>query len=188
MTVDIPCIGMVSLVNMHATAGGVTHPENPGVDTDREDELRQAIECLSPKRNEMDVGTYAGGIIVGDLNCGPEASPGNYEYVILNGFRDAYTEAEAAGGLLEGPEYSWDPTNYLNKIGPHAECPGQRCDHVFVQRDCLLDEWKAHSAQLVFAEQFVDIKHKDGVKSTLSDHHGLVVELRRPKKSDSAST
>ena len=50
MTVDIPCIGMVSLVNMHATAGGVTHPENPGVDTDREDELRQAIECLSPKR------------------------------------------------------------------------------------------------------------------------------------------
>jgi sphingomyelin phosphodiesterase 2 len=51
MTVSIPSLGSVTLVNSHTTAGGATHPENPGVDSDREDELRQAVEAckVSPR-------------------------------------------------------------------------------------------------------------------------------------------
>jgi sphingomyelin phosphodiesterase 2 len=45
MTVSIPSLGSVTLVNSHTTAGGATHPEHPGVDSDREDELRQAVEA-----------------------------------------------------------------------------------------------------------------------------------------------
>jgi sphingomyelin phosphodiesterase 2 len=45
MTVAIPSLGSVTLVNSHTTAGGATHPEHPGVDSDREDELRQAVEA-----------------------------------------------------------------------------------------------------------------------------------------------
>lgn len=45
MTVSIPSVGQITLVNSHTTAGGATHPEHPGVDSDREDELRQAVEA-----------------------------------------------------------------------------------------------------------------------------------------------
>ena len=120
------------------------------------------------------------GIIIGDLNCGPEASKSNYDYLLQDGrFRDVYVEAEQQGRLLEGPAYSWDPENYLNKIGPHAACPGQRCDHVFVAAGGPLDKWVAASAQIIFSEQCIDIGRSDGVCSTLSDHHGLVVTMTK---------
>lgn len=44
----------------------------------------------------------------------------------------AAQEAQAAGKLTDGPAFTWDPANYLNTIGPHSSCPGQRCDHLFI--------------------------------------------------------
>jgi hypothetical protein len=87
-------------------------------------------------------------------------------------------EAKEAGKLLPGPEFSWDPLNYLNQIGPHAECPGQRCDHILLQRGYELDCWEVQDAQLVLDERFIHIG-KGEVLSTLSDHHGVVVTLAR---------
>lgn len=181
MCVDIPSIGKITLVNMHTTAGGATHPEDPGCDTDREDELRQAIEVCTEVASKEG---HVGGIIIGDLNCGPEASPANYAYVLDQGFRDVYVEAQEAGNLLDGPAFSWDPTNYLNEIGPHKDCPGQRCDHVLLTKNTGFDEWTAKSAQIIFSEKFIDIGKKmtkggHPVLSTMSDHHALVVELKR---------
>jgi endonuclease/exonuclease/phosphatase family metal-dependent hydrolase len=128
------------------------------------------------------IDNYAGGIIIGDLNCGPEASAANYEYLVTtHQFRDTYLEAQASGTLLRGPAFSWDPENYLNQIGPHSECPGQRCDHILLQRGYELDQWEVTEAQMVFTERFVEIGKRE-VLSTLSDHHGLVVTLQNKKR------
>jgi sphingomyelin phosphodiesterase 2 len=58
MTVSIPSVGSLTCVNSHTTAGGATHPEHPGVDSDREDELRQAVEsckvgAIPPPRGHL---------------------------------------------------------------------------------------------------------------------------------------
>ncbi|KAJ1443391.1 hypothetical protein B484DRAFT_16575 [Ochromonadaceae sp. CCMP2298] len=142
-TSTTPTPTTATFVNMHTTAGGEADPEHPDADTDREDELRQAFDLCQTADRAGSVG-----IIVGDLNCGPQASPGNFHYILNRGFRDTWAEAQA-GGLSEGPEYTWDPANYLNAIGPHRGCPGQRCVQV------------------------------GGVTSTLSDHHGLLITLSK---------
>jgi hypothetical protein len=136
---------------------------------------------LPPSLNPQPIDSYAGGIIIGDLNCGPEASAANYEYLVTtHNFRDTYLEAKDAGKLLPGPDFSWDPLNYLNQIGPHAECPGQRCDHILLQRGYGLDGWEVQDAQLVLDERFIPIgKASGGILSTLSDHHGVVVTLAK---------
>lgn len=92
-------------------------------------------------------------------------------------------EAKESNRLLPGPEFSWDPSNYLNQIGPHSHCPGQRCDHILLQRGYELDNWEVLNAQLVFGERFIDIGQGDTL-STLSDHHGVVVTLKRNKNSE----
>lgn len=98
-------------------------------------------------------------------------------------YRDAYLEAKESNRLLPGPEFSWDPMNYLNQIGPHSDCPGQRCDHILIQRGYELDNWEVTNAQLVFEERFINIGKGD-ILSTLSDHHGVVVTLTRKNNSE----
>lgn len=169
--VDIPVLGKVTFVNMHTTAGGQVDPEHPNTDADREDELRQAVEVCA-------AATKAGnrGIILGDLNCGPEASQGNFQYVLDQGYRDTYAEAQAANRLVAGPAFTWDPTNYLNSVGVHKDCPGQRCDHVLLPKEGM-EDWQVQRAQILFAEKIADIG--GGRMSTLSDHHGLLISLKR---------
>jgi endonuclease/exonuclease/phosphatase family metal-dependent hydrolase len=170
--ITIPALGKVTLVNMHTTAGGTVDPEHPGVDSDREDELRQAIEVCNAATKEGGVG-----IIIGDLNCGPEASAENFQYVLnKGGFRDTYAEAAAAGTLAPGPAFTWDPANYLNAIGPHKECPGQRCDHVLLPA-VGMEAWAVTRAQVLFPEACVEVG--GGIQSTLSDHHGLLVTVTK---------
>lgn len=169
--VDVPCLGKVTFVNMHTTAGGEVDPEHPDADADREDELRQAVEVCNGAHKAGKLG-----IIVGDLNCGPEASQGNFNYVLQQGFRDTYAEAQAAGTLLPGPLFTWDPTNYLNTVGPHSSCPGQRCDHVLLPQKGM-EDWTVQRAQVLFADKVVDIG--GGRLSTLSDHHGLQISLKK---------
>lgn len=169
--VSIPGLGKVTFVNMHTTAGGEADPEHPDVDEDREDELKQAVDvCLDATNNDGIA------VIVGDLNCGPEASPGNFNYILGNGFRDMYKEAVDAGKLADGPKFTWDPKNYLNEIGPHASCPGQRCDHLLLPR-VGMEQWQITKCTVVFTDKIADIGQ--GKLSTLSDHHGVLFEIEK---------
>ena len=169
--VELPTLGRVTFINMHTTAGGTVDPEHPDADGDREDELRQAVETC---QEATKAGNLA--VIVGDLNCGPEASSGNFNYVLEKGFRDTYAEGVQRGVLQPGPDFTWDPTNYLNAIGPHKDSPGQRCDHLLLPTKGM-EDWVVQKVQVLLEDKVVDIPH--GLKSTLSDHHGLVVTLQR---------
>jgi endonuclease/exonuclease/phosphatase family metal-dependent hydrolase len=169
--VDVPGMGKVTFVTMHTTAGGHIDPEHPDADADREDELRQAAEACEAAAARGNLG-----IIIGDLNCGPEASAGNFSYILERGFRDTYAEGAAVGKLESGPLFTWDPQNYLNSVGPHKDCPGQRCDHVLLPRRGM-EDWRVERVKILFEEKVADIG--GGKLSTLSDHHGLLVVLRR---------
>ncbi|RYG63000.1 hypothetical protein EON64_16800, partial [archaeon] len=163
--VTVPGAGIYTIVAMHTTAGGATHPEHGDVDVDRESELIQAWERCEQSLTE---GNQA--IILGDLNCGPEASAANYNFILNKGFRDTYLEAPSP----VSPAFTWDPANYLNKIGPHAECPGQRCDHLLVHETA---PWKVKHVKVVFTEEVVPVTGK--IMSTMSDHYGLLVHLTK---------
>lgn len=174
--VDIPKYGECVLLNMHTTAGGTTDPEHPDVDTDREDELRQALDHCKQVESLGKIG-----IILGDLNCGPEASPSNYEYCLDAGFRDTYIEAVNSGRLEKGPTFTWDPENYLNKIGPHSNSPGQRCDHLLLPVTSC-DHISVDNVKVVFEELVAPYNGKNSEElSTLSDHYGLVIGLSSSK-------
>jgi len=168
------------IVNTHTTAGGTVDPENPDTDQDREDELKQAADSAAAINNKSNSNNPNNvGIIIGDLNCGPEASPDNFNYILQKRhFRDTYQEAADGGTLLTtSPQYTWDPKNYLNQLGPHKDCPGQRCDHVLLPMEGMKD-WQVKQVQLILEEPVVDIG-KDKAKCTLSDHYGLLVSIQK---------
>lgn len=163
----------IRVINLHTTAGGTAHPEDPDVDVDREDELKQ---CLALAKTAEEDGQLP--MIVGDFNCGPEASASNYNFMIKNNywdtfqaFKDAHPEADTGG-----VDVTWDPKNYLNEIGPHAHCPGQRCDHLMLPKH-FENEVEITSGKIVFTEANVPIGK--GKLSTLSDHYGLKVSMQK---------
>lgn len=145
--------------------------------------------------------------VTGDLNCGPEASPGNYQSLLDQGFIDATTTDVAtlkdSKVVMSPPAPSfctWDPKNYLNTIGPHADCPGQRCDHVLLYSpvraragkkgedssvaspsggDLAEEGWRTTEVKEMFTGEIVPLsKAKDAIHSSLSDHYGLYVALQ----------
>ena len=170
----VPNAGDISFVNIHTTAGGEScDPEHPDADMDRENELEQAIECV--KHAALQGGE---GVIVGDFNCGPESSRTNFEFLLNQGFRDTFLEAVAIDAL-KSPllTHTWDPDNMLNQVGPHANTPKQRIDHVMMPNNEFWQNWKTQSAEVVFTEEVVYINAS--VRSTISDHFGLVIELAK---------
>lgn len=171
------------LVNMHTTAGGAVDPEHPGTDADRQDELKQAADAAVENPDA------SCGIILGDLNCGPEASPENFDYILRERhFRDTYAEAVEAGKLrhpttnttADHPTVTWDPKNYLNAIGPHKDCPGQRCDHVLLPAGDdkkNMADWQVERVEIILTEASVSLANRK--QSTLSDHYGLLVQITK---------
>lgn len=203
----IPSVGEILLVHVHTTAGGTVNPENPDVDGDREDEFLQAWEAcekfLATPSTDESIPKIP--IIMGDFNCGPEASVANFNYILGKGFRDTFAEyrrrthggknqliVSSNGKAAESTELgtttnttgssntddtcTWDPNNYLNKIGPHAECPGQRCDHVIIPQK-QMKNWTVSDARLLFQEPIVPLRNN--IMCTLSDHYGLYVQITR---------
>jgi len=176
-TVQVPSVGDLLVIHVHTTAGGAVNPEHPDVDGDREDELLQAWkvceEFTSPRM----------ALIIGDFNCGPEASAGNYEYILQKGFRDTFLEYHTTGErkLLSGEMCTWDPKNFLNTIGPHAHCPGQRCDHILLHSANTPKAWKVTNAKLLFQDAVVVLPGKD-LLCTLSDHYGMLVQLTKQQE------
>jgi endonuclease/exonuclease/phosphatase family metal-dependent hydrolase len=136
------------------------------------------------------------GIICGDFNCGPageggaaDASLANFKFIMDKGFRDTFAEfhaaERAAGNPVPAHMATWDPTNYLNVIGSHPHCPCQRCDHVLVPTETnfpspnthgFQPDWVVTNAKIEFVDTIVDIS--SSIKSTLSDHYGLLIELQ----------
>lgn len=109
-------------------------------------------------------------IVLGDINAGPEASPDNYRYLLERGFDDAIV---ASDDVAASKAYvTWDNQNALNKRGPHAHCPPQRCDHIFLNRGSQLVVQERHR---VLTEPVVPISK--GEQVTISDHYGLLVKL-----------
>eukprot|EP00930_Biecheleria_cincta_P087258 TRINITY_DN76504_c0_g1_i1.p1 TRINITY_DN76504_c0_g1~~TRINITY_DN76504_c0_g1_i1.p1 ORF type:complete len:306 (-),score=47.25 TRINITY_DN76504_c0_g1_i1:70-987(-) len=163
--IDTP-LGKLCLINLHTTAGGGSNTESQDVDDVRKSELREAIEIGS-------IGHEKGckTMIVGDFNCGPEASEGNYRYMMENNYEDAaFPWAQEIG-------CTWDSANPLNNLEVFKDSGPQRIDHFMVHRSAGLT---AISAKKVFTEAGVGpVQDQEGEKHVpLSDHYGLLMTFR----------
>lgn len=69
-------------------------------------------------------------VVAGDLNCGPQVTPRNYEEMVRLGWMDAWTASHGPGDI----GITWDKSNPLNvnKLSLHGR--SLRCDHVWVAR------------------------------------------------------
>ena len=149
-------LGEVAIVNVHPTAGGRQHPEHPTVNRIRSAQLRQAMDVLE----QMSANTSMR-IMGGDFNAGPEASTENFEEILREGYEDTVKQ-----GTMR---FTWDPANPLNAHGPHAHCPPQRCDHVFVQGQQV-----RATSKIVLTDPVVPVPQGS---CTLSDHYGVITHI-----------
>lgn len=188
-TIDVPGVGLVTVLTCHTTAGGeVADSADPSVDKLRQPELQEVADLAkeASKRGELV-------IIAGDLNCGPDASVGNYMSLLVWS-RDVFEEARQVDKICDSNLqnlWTWDPTIYLNSSNVHRASPGNRVDH------CLLatfpsttasgnlsiswSAWRANSGKILFKDPCATVKDGASVKHaiTLSDHYGLLVEIER---------
>jgi endonuclease/exonuclease/phosphatase family metal-dependent hydrolase len=166
--------GPLALVNMHATVGGGADSEDADVDVVRESELEEAMELCAEAAKEG----YTPAII-GDLNMGPESSPGNYLFMAARGYEDAVMP------FVESVGCTWDPR--FNNLPVYTGCTPQRLDHLFFKQG---GKFRATAAKKVFSEHSVSAGPSSAPRRVpLSDHSGLVITLRTASDlSSSAST
>lgn len=156
-------VGKLCLANLHTTAGGGTNTESEDCDTVRESELQEAIDVC-----EQWAQLGCKSLVVGDLNCGPEASAPNYDFMEQQGYVDMVKPfAEEVGP-------TWDATSKLNNMEVFAESPSQRIDHFFAHKDAGL---VAIAAKKLFTDSVVPLD-EGGELVPLSDHYGVEVLLR----------
>lgn len=92
-------------------------------------------------------------------------------------------------------EYTWDPMNPLNKIGPHSSCSGLRCDYIFLPPPSAarkLLQYAPKWSEIMFTEPCVLVDHdlqncnfaygicmsmKKLMLVTISDHYALKIVL-----------
>ena len=91
--IHIPNMGKFAIINTHPTAGG-GDPLRENVDAGRLFALKKTLE-LAQKSYEAGFTP----VLIGDFNCGPECSSSNYEFILSNGYRDCYVEAQQANCL-----------------------------------------------------------------------------------------
>eukprot|EP01055_Gregarina_sp_Pseudo9_P000785 Gregarina_sp_Pseudo_9__784@NODE_14_length_6322_cov_57_267229_g12_i0_p2_GENE_NODE_14_length_6322_cov_57_267229_g12_i0NODE_14_length_6322_cov_57_267229_g12_i0_p2_ORF_typecomplete_len527_score64_64Exo_endo_phos/PF03372_23/1_3e24_NODE_14_length_6322_cov_57_267229_g12_i06452225 len=129
--------------------------------------------------------------------------------LLWNGADDCSTcdsVEDVISGKLDASErriWTWDPSNALNLLGPHAGCHGLRCDHIFLpppETRGGLSDFAVSRSQILFHQPRVLIHSKwlttcliaplskcfrDSRRSsapllvTLSDHYAVRVELVR---------
>lgn len=165
VTIDTGTQGLVEIVNCHTTAGGSKHhPESSTADGCRQLQIEEMVNFSS----ERDL-SVAHSLLIGDLNCGPEASVKNYKYLISRGFTDLVVSA-----LGDSPApVTWDPLNPLNVSSPHKTSPPQRIDHILaISRSKLL----AADYRTIGREPTVQISLEKGC--TPSDHYGVMVAFK----------
>ena len=165
VTLDTGNSGLLEVINCHTTAGGSKHhPESTIADRCRQLQLDEMVD-FSHQRDPSVVHS----LIVGDLNCGPEASRSNYESILSRGFTDLVVRAYPSGLA----PVTWDPKNPLNVESPHKMSPPQRIDHVLAnsRSSLFVDDYK-----LIGTESTVELSTDS--RCTPSDHYGVVVSLR----------
>jgi endonuclease/exonuclease/phosphatase family metal-dependent hydrolase len=162
--VDLPDIGLVTVINQHATAGGFfALPESPRAEAMRRGQIAQLIALAAKARGTV--------LLVGDFNAGPGAAEANYRQLEAAGLTDLFAHLHG-----DDPSCTWDPKNELNARGLHRTCPPQRIDHVFVRADDVrLGRVTPRRARVVLDRP--QVRTAKGVTVTPSDHYGLHAEL-----------
>lgn len=162
--VEIPEVGHVTVVNLHATAGGLlAMPESPRAEAMRARQFDGVLDAVRSLRGPL--------LLTGDFNAGPGVAERNYQQIVAAGFVDVHGHLQP-----DDPSCTWDPRNPLNVGGLHARCPPQRIDHVFVRRDDLATgRVRPRGSRIVMREAVVAVGGRHPV--TPSDHYGLHVEL-----------
>lgn len=153
-TVSLPGAGDVRLLDVHATAGGGGGPEAPRTERLRARQLQQVAQLA--RTSSLPV------LLCGDLNAGPEASPGNLQQLLDDGWTDP-----VRGGT------TWDPANPLNRDGLFGDSPAQRVDHVLLDRTAA-QRFAVRDASIVLGGPVVGVP---GGPVPLSDHAGVLVTL-----------
>ena len=181
-------VGPLFVLNVHATAGLLSHPENGAVDAVRAAQIDEVVDHALGHAGPANV------LLGGDFNCGPgvaddpaqpvpalvlrsqaiagpeRVSMANYRRLALRGFADTHRTL----GLPEAP--TWSPKeNPLNVGGDHAvkQCCAQRIDHVHVKPGQL----RPIGGGLCLNDPVVPLP--EGSHVPLSDHYGYWVELLR---------
>ncbi len=155
---------LLNLLNVHTTAGTLfLHPEAAKTNRIRAAQIRQLLAMAEAET--------AVTLIAGDLNAGPGVSDENFRQLAEGGYESVYD-------LLHGEDHlvTWDPTNRLNRKGPHRACPPQRIDHVFVRRSDL-ERGRVEAVSCAICFQDESVATASGERVTVSDHFGLQVDL-----------
>lgn len=162
--IDLPDGSSVTVVNLHATAGGFfALPESPRAEAMRRGQMDQLVAIARGARGTV--------LLVGDFNAGPGAAEANYRQLVASGFTDLFAHLHG-----DDPACTWDPKNSLNASGYHRTCPPQRIDHVFVRaEDVRLGRVTPRRVRIVLDRP--QVRTATGATVTPSDHYGLHAEL-----------
>lgn len=162
---DVEGVGVVTVLNLHATSGGIfTPPDHPTILVERDHQIRQLLALADNARGIP--------VILGDFNAGPGVADANYRSILAAGFVDVFATLSP-----ESAEPTWDPQNALNAGGLHSALPPQRIDHVFVRRSDLdAGVVTPADARVVFTETCVRLPR--GAAVTPSDHYGIFARMR----------
>lgn len=112
--------------------------------------------------------------------------------VVIECGRDAAGSAETS---CSRRDFTWDPENPLNSIGPHAGCHGLRCDYVFLPPHHFaggLYPFLPVAADILMRDPRVLVDaccfgcFGEVMLVTLSDHYAVRITLRRSTDADIA--
>jgi endonuclease/exonuclease/phosphatase family metal-dependent hydrolase len=165
--VDLPVIGCTRLINVHVAASlPFGDPRSAMSEANRSLEFDQLIATASAENQAA--------ILVGDFNTSETVYPEKYDRIIKAGYADAFVLANKSAPTVG--TITWDSANPLNIKGRFRDFPSQRIDHVFVH-EAYLQSLTPIAAQVVLQDR--NIRLKSGKYSSLSDHYGMLVTLRR---------
>ena len=173
-------IGNILFLNLHFTAGGYSHPDSEKINEIRESEVLEAIkagEDFATREKESAGEINPKVVILGDLNCGPDASPMNYDLLKSNGYIDGALKYIFKEDSKKDNFSTWCPRNKLNARGVHRHLPPARIDHLFVKEGSNLE---VTDLTIKLTEHFVPTDTLGNV--TLSDHYAIdaLLEVHTP--------
>lgn len=147
----------LTLLNTHLTAGGLYSPTGPRANRIRTHQAEQIVHKLHADPAHFKV-------ILGDLNCGPQADPESFQYIVDAGY----------SAPVEELPITWDPKNALNQDGHYRTCPPQAIDHILLSSP-LHNQLKQITYTRLFDTPNLHIPGLD-VPITLSDHYGILLQ------------
>ena len=155
-TIEHPEIGNFAIANLHTTGGGfLNHPESDKANHIRAAQISEACTLVIKQSKNC--------MLIGDLNCGPEASETNYSLALASGFIDPYMPIY---GSESRP--TWTPLNPLNANSPHKTSPPQRIDHIFPSFQ-MAEKIEVMAFDQLFEQTFPIASQQ----ITVSDHYGI---------------